>query len=254
MANSYIVDRKHTKYFSITDSNINDTNTYTLNQDLYNKWIKVDTSNTNISIFLPNELASGFHCIIENVGSNKVNYTTTNNNSIRSDEDKYTDTRFRSVEINYDKSNSEWRIQGYIGKDDINSLYDVRTNLDRAPSNGDVLVYDEESGFWKAGSNPSFLTSRPAVLSQNFTITNQDHGSVIVVDTSANSVEITFELGLEEGLYVKLLNISEGFLRINTPGNLVGVSETYYAGTCLEVYHLSSNNYYSVAYGSQLEE
>ena len=250
MANQYTVDKKHHSYYFLDTNDLdNNTNNYEITQNLFNKWVKIDTSDSDFNLLLPNNVYNGFSCVIENVGDNKINYITPPELILRTDEEKYTDTRFRSVEINFDKENNEWRIQGYIGVDDINSIYDVKTNQDGAPSQGNTLTFDEETGFWKAAPNPPFLTKRDKVITSDFIISNSDHNSFIVVDTTDNPVGVALNLGLKPGLHFKVLNISNGSLNLITAGTLIGPSTTSIPNTYLEVHHLKDDIYYSVLVG-----
>ena len=250
MANQYTIDKKHHSYYFLDTNDLdNSTNNYEITQNLFNKWVKIDTSNSDFNLLLPNSVYNGFTCVIENVGDNKINYITPPDLVLRTDEEKYTDTRFRSVEINFDKENNEWRIQGYIGVDDINSIYDVKTNQDGAPSEGNTLTFDEETGFWKAAPNPPFITERDTVINSDFIIEDRDHESFIIVDTENNPVNVAVNLGLKQGLHLKVLNISNGLLSINIAGTLVGPSSTRIPHSYIEVHHLKNDIYYSTIVG-----
>lgn len=248
MANIYTVDKKHFKYKLITSSDLTE-GVFPLDDSLFGQWLKVDTTNQDINLYLPDSVYRGFSCIVENVGENKVNYVTPNNLTLKTDEEPYTDIRYRSVELNFDKENSEWRVQGYIGIDNINAIYDVKTNQDGAPEDGNTLTFDEETGFWKAAPNPLFLTKRDEVITTDFELDNRDHGSFIVIDTKNNPVSVTIPLGLKAGFHIKLYNISNGALSIVPAGNLTGPYLTGGPFSLLEVHHLKDDNYYSVEIG-----
>lgn len=250
MASIYTVDKKHIKYFNINSNDVNSsTGNYEITQSLFNKWLKVDTSTEDITLLLPSNLYKGFHCVIENIGSNKITYLTPNNINLKTDEENCTDTRYRSVEVNFDKDNSEWRIQGYIGIDNINSIYDVKTNQDKAPEDKDCLTFDETTGFWKAANNPPFLTKRNEVITSDFSIDNKDHNEFIITDTTNNPINVAINLGLAEGLHLKIMNISNGYLNLNVAGTLIGPDENIYPNSYFEVHHLKNDVYYSTIVG-----
>ena len=250
MANIYTVDKKHFRYTTITPDNIDlDTGRIQISQNYFGHWIKADTSNKDIDLYLPDNLHNGFSCIVENIGQNKINYIVSDNLVLRTDEEKYTDVRYRSVEVNFDKSSNEWRIQGYIGINNINSIYDVKTNQDKVPETGDGLVYDSTTGFWKASPTPRFVSERKEVITSSFSINNRDHTSTIIVNTENNPVNVAIPLDLKPGLTFKVLNISDGNLNLDVAGTLIGPSTTSTQHSYLEVYHLNNNVYYSILVG-----
>ena len=159
MAQVYKIDNK--RYDFIEVDSLSQT-TYLISEADYNKWIKVKTDDSSVNIELPEGLSNGFRCVIENTGVFTINYVNEAGTTVATQQDKFTEDQFRTIEAVYD--NSVWRLQGYIGRQDLSSLFDVNVDIAGLPIDGDTLVYDINFNVWRAGKNVPFIPTTPFFL------------------------------------------------------------------------------------------
>lgn len=238
MAQVYKINNKRYEFVEV-DSSL--TSAYTLSESDFNKWIKADTTDSSIDIQMPDGLSEGFRCIIENTGVFTVNYINGAGTSLATQQDNITEDQYRTVEIVF--NNSQWRLQGYIGRNDISSLYDVNTTAQGVPNDGDVLQYDVNAGLWSAASQPPLFARSAETI--DFILTEEDHGKIIPVDTSFAPVDVALNLGLSDGFKVKLINVGTGTMTITAAPTLNIAStiiNTQY--TFVDLFHSGLETYF----------
>lgn len=238
MAQLYKVNNKRYEFVEI-DSAI--TTAYTLTESDFNKWIKADTTDASIDIQMPDGLSEGFRCIVENTGVFTVNYVNGAGTSLATQQDNITEDQYRTVELVF--NSSEWRLQGYIGRNDISSLYDVNTDAQGVPNNGDVLQYDFNAGIWTAASQPPLFARSAETV--NFILTEEDHGKTIPVDTTFAPVDVALNLGLPDGFKVRLINVGTGIMTITAAPTLNIASTTINTQyTFVDLFHSGLETYF----------
>jgi len=243
MAQLYKINHKRYEFVDI-DSTI--TTAYTISETDFNKWIKVNTSENDVDIQMPDGLSEGFRCIVENTGEFTVNYVNGVGTSLATQQDNLTEDKFRTVELVY--NTTQWRIQGYVGRNNISSLYDVNTDATGVPNNGDVLQYDFNAGIWKAAPQPPFFSRSPENI--DFILTEEDHGRTIPVNTTLAPVDVALNLGLPAGFRVKLINVGTGDMTI-TAAPTLNINTTTITGenTSVELFHSGLETYYGLILG-----
>lgn len=241
MAKVYKVDSKRYEFKEIDSLT---TTSYTLTEDDYNKWIKLKTNDSSIDLQLPNNLSNGFRCILENTGVFTVNYINAVGTTAATQQDKFTEDQYRTIEAAYD--NNIWRLQGYIGRQDLNSLYDVNVNINGLPSKGDALVYDIDNNIWTAGKNVPLIPTDPFFA--DYLITNADHGQVLLFDTTAAPITVSFNLGLDEGIHVRVVNVGTGILTVASAGTLKAADSTLSQWQGMDVLNSGSDIFYGVIF------
>jgi len=239
MAQVYKIDNKRYEFLEI-DSAVQ--TSYLVSEANYNTWLKVKTDDSSVNIQLPLGLSDGFRCIIENTGVFTINYVNEAGTSIATQQDKFTEDQFRTIEAVYD--NSVWRLQGYIGRQDLSSLYDVNVNAGGLPEDGDALVYDINFNSWRAGKNVPYIPADPFFL--DHIIVDEDHGKTLLFDTTAAPITVTFNLGLEDGFYCTVVNVGTGTLNVATAGTLNAAGTTLSQYQSMNVLHAASNILYGV--------
>lgn len=233
----------NTKRYEFVDVDSATTSTYLISESDFNKWIKADTSTESIDIQMPEGMANGFRCIVENTGLFTVNYVNGSGTSLETQQDPFTEDQYRTVELVYESN--KWRIQGYVGRNDISSLYDVNTDAEGIPEEGDVLEYRANSGIWTKGKKLSYIPRSPENL--DFIIQKSDHGKIIPVNTDVAPVEVAINPGLPEGFYCRIQNVGTGVLNItsgvslNTPTTSLSSKYSY-----LDIFHSGLESYYAI--------
>jgi hypothetical protein len=241
MAKIYKIENKRYEFKEIDSATAS---SYLLTEQDHNKWIKLKTEDNSIDLQLPANLSNGFRCVIENTGVFTVNYINAVGTSVATQQDKFTEDQYRTIEAVYD--NNVWRLQGYIGRQDLNSLYDVNVNVNGLPSDGDALIYDINSNVWKAGKNVPFTPSDP--IFSNHIITDLDHGQILLFDTTASPITVSFNLGLEDGLHVRVINIGTGTLTIASAGTFNAAGSTLAQWQGMDILHAASDVFYGVIF------
>lgn len=238
MAQLYKVNNKRYEFVEI-DSSV--TTAYVLSESDFNKWIKADTTTASIDIQMPDGLSEGFRCIVENTGVFTVNYINGAGTSLATQQDNITEDQYRTVELVF--NSSEWRVQGYIGRNDISSLYDVNTDAQGVPNNGDVLQYDFNAGIWTAASQPPLFARSAETI--DFILTEEDHGKIIPVDTTFAPVDVAINLGLPDGFKVRLINVGTGVMTITAAPTLniesTSINTQY---TAVDLFHSGLETYF----------
>ena len=239
MAQVYKIDSKRYQYTTIDSAVVT---TYILSEADYNKWLKFDTTTTDIDITLSTGLREGFKCIVENIGTFTINYLPEVGTTIATQQGAFTEDQFRTVEIAY--NNTEWRLQGFIGRNDISSLFDVNTTAFGGVQDGDVMTYDLGLGSWIQGRNPLFIPRD--VISTNYILEDSDNGKILPFDTTIATIDVALNLGLTPGFNCRLLNVGTGTLNIISAVNLFGPSITSTQYTKIDLFHSNLETYYSV--------
>lgn len=242
MARTYLVDSKRYQYIDFVPT-VGATE-YLLSEADNNKWIKIDTTNEDGDVQLPLNISEGFSCIIENTGPFTVNYLNEAGTSAATEQDLFTEDQYKTVEVAFNQN--EWRIQGYIGRNDISSLYDVNVTAGGLPENEDVLTYNLNSGVWQAGKQPKFIPRSPENL--DFIIQKSDHGKIIPVNTTFAPVDVAINTGLPAGFYCRVQNVGTGSMTI-TPGvtwnsPITSVNDQY---AYIDIFHSGLEQYYVVS-------
>lgn len=242
MARTYTVDAKRYNFINV-DSNL--VTSYLVTEADHNKWIKIDTTASSVNLNLPLGLSDGLRFVVENVGSTTVNYVNAVGTSIASQQDPFTEDQYRTTEVVYNAPTMEWRIQGFVGRNDVSSLYDVNTNANGTPVAGDVLQFN--GSVWSTGTVPPYIPQ--SVISVDTILDETHHGKILPINTTALPVDIAINVGLPSGFYTRLINVGTGTLTltsgatINSPitesTNQYDYIDLWHAG--LEQYYISSN-------------
>lgn len=213
MAQVYKIDNKRYEFVEI-DSSVN--TSYILTEADHNKWIKIDTDANSVNLQLPLQISEGFKCVVENIGQFTINYVNAGGTSIATQQDTFTEDKFRTVEIV--RNGTEWRVQGFVGRNDVSSLYDVNVTAQGPLSDGQVLAYDGQTGNWRADDRLVYIPRSPEVA--DFVLQESDHAKIIPVNTNAAPVDVAINLGLPSGFYCKIVNIGTGNLTITSAPSL----------------------------------
>jgi len=240
MAQLYKINNKRYEFTNVDSAAVT---AYTLTEADFNKWIKIDTTTTSVDIQMPDGLSEGFRCIVENTGVFTVNYINGVGTSLATQQDNLTEDQYRTVEIVF--NNSEWRLQGYVGRNDISSLYDVNTDAQGVPNDGDVLQYDFNAGIWSSASQPPLFGRSAETI--DFILAAEDHGKIIPVDTTVLPVDVALNLGLDSGFKVRLINVGTGDMTI-TAAPTLNIPTTTITGqyTFVDIFHAGLETYYGV--------
>jgi len=242
MAQVYKINNKRYEFLEI-DSAVQ-TN-YLVTEADHNRWIKIKTDDSSVNLQLPNTLSNGFRCIIENTGVFTVNYVNDVGTSLATQQDPFTEDQYRTIEAVYD--NSEWRLQGYIGRQDLSSLYDVNVNAAGLPEDGNALIYDLNFNSWRAGKNTPFTPADPFFV--DHIIEDADHAQPLLFDTTAAPITVTFNLGLDDGFYCTIINIGTGELNAASAGTFNSAATTLSQYQSMYVLHAAGNIFYGVISG-----
>ena len=242
MANVYTVNNKR---YSIQTIDGASQTSYLLTEQDHNKWLKFNTTPSSINLNLP-EISNGFRCVVENIGELSINFVNAAGTSLATQQDPFSEDVFRTVECVYDAGPKEWRLQGFVGRNDISSLYDVNTGTNGPPSAGDVLTFN--GNVWTTGVVPPYKPS-PIIVSDTI-LQESDHAAVLPIDTTVLPVDVAINLGLPAGFYCRIVNVGTGNLTItgagtlNTPTTLLNspyqFADIFHGG--LEQYYIVTNS------------
>ena len=242
MARLYTINTKRYDFVEIDSAVIT---SYIVTESDHNKWLKIDTTSSSVNLNLPNNLSDGLRFVVENTGNTTVNYVNAVGTSIATQQDPFTEDQYRTVEAVFNAPTSEWRIQGFVGRNDISSLYDVNTQAGGGPLAGNVLEFD--SSVWSTGKLPPYTPG--SIEAIDLILEDDDHGQVIPIDTTALPVDVAINTGLEAGFYCRVINIGTGnvtftpAVTLNSPVvSLTGqydYADIWHAG--LEQYYLVTN-------------
>lgn len=241
----YLVDRKRYNFVEINSA---DTQTYLVKEEDVNKWIKVNTTDNTVDIQLPDSMSEGFTCVIENTGELSVNYINSAGTNIATQQDPTTEVQYRTIEAIF--NNGSWRLQGFLGRNDLSSLYDVNTKAN-PPLDQDVLTFNQSTNTWTAGRGIQF-TPRDIEFN-NFSLDDSDNGKTILVDTDNNPVDVAINTGLKAGFRTRIINIGEGTVSFtpavsfNTPVNSLDRKYNY-----IDIFHQGLEMYYTTSNQSTL--
>ena len=222
-----------------TEINSVDTTTYTVSTGDYLKWIKVNTAENTVTITLPELIYVGFTCFIENVGVGSVVLVAENLSAVKGAAD-FVEDQYRSVQVVHE-GNGEWRAQGYLGRNDINALYDV--NFSSSPlETHQVIMRDQLTGFWL--NKPYLPFWGPIVSNIGILITTAHHGRVIIINAGTNQT-ISINNGLPNGLFFTVVNTGSAAVNIACAGTLNSPTTNLTQWQWLNFYHTESNIWYS---------
>lgn len=240
MAQVYKIDNKRYTFVEV-DSGV--TTSYLLSESDHNKWIKIDTTTSSVNLQMPVSMSEGFRCVVENVGQFTINYVNAAGTSIATQQDPFTEDQFRTVEIV--RNGSEWRVQGFVGRNDVSSLYDVNVTASGPLSDGQVLAYDGVTGNWRADDRLVLVPRSPETL--DFILQESDHAKIIPVNTTAAPVDVALNLGLPDGFYVRIMNIGDGAMSITSAAALdiatTSINQKY---GYIDLFHAGFEVYYGL--------
>lgn len=240
MARLYTINTKRYDFVDIDSSVIT---SYIVGESDHNKWLKIDTTTSSVNLQLPDGLSDGLRFVVENTGDTTINYQNGVGTSIATQQDLFTEDKFRTVECVFNAPTNEWRIQGFVGRNDISSLYDVNTNATGVPSIGDVLQYN--GSVWTTGKLPPFTPN--SLITVDKILDDQDHGQILPVETSALPVDIAINTGLDAGFYCRIINVGTGTVTLtpavtfNSP--VVSLTNQY---DYVDIWHAGLEQYYAV--------